>query len=380
MTAEQGIDPTGAIPAAGEYRHCAPLELQWPAVTYVMPVLNEEPYLADAVQTVRDQDYPGERELILALGPSTDRTTEIAEALAAEPVAEGDPQIRLVHNEGTDIPKGLNLAIRTGRHPIVIRVDAHSELPDDYTRKGVETLRRHDAANAGGLMVAKGRTPLQEAAARAYNSPFGLGGGTYHSGTVEGPSESAYLGIFRREVLDEVGLYDESVRRGEDWELNLRIREAGYLVWFNPELKVTYWPRDSRQGLARQFHSTGVWRGALVRDVADRTPIRFFVPPALVAACAVSAGTALLDAAGLLIRDEGLRGPAKVLRVSHLGPLAYAALLAAIAARTPGTTRQRARYASVLATMHLSWGTGFWAGLLRGGGDTVDTSRTSRPR
>lgn len=362
-----------------QHRRCSPLPEQWPGVSYVMPVLNEEKYLAAAVQTVRDQDYPGERELILALGPSTDRTTEIAERLAAEPVAAGHPRIRLVHNSGTDIPKGLNLAIRTSVHPIVIRVDAHSELPDHYTRTGVETLRAQDAANAGGLMVAKGRTPLQEAAARAYNSPFGLGGGTYHSGTVAGPSESAYLGIFRREVLDEVGLYDESVRRGEDWELNLRIREAGYLVWFNPDLTVTYWPRDTREGLARQFHSTGVWRGALVRDVADRTPIRFFVPPALVAACATSAATALVDAAGLLVRDEGLRGPAKVLRISHLGPAAYAALLVAIAARTPGTVRQRLRYASVLATMHLSWGTGFWAGLLRGGGDTVDTSRTDRP-
>ncbi|PFG66308.1 cellulose synthase/poly-beta-1,6-N-acetylglucosamine synthase-like glycosyltransferase [Propionibacteriaceae bacterium ES.041] len=339
-------------------------EGSWPAVSYVMPVLNEESYLADAVATVLDQDYPGETELVIALGPSRDNTTALAEQLAAH-----DPQVRIVHNPGTDIPKGLNLAIAAARHPIVIRVDAHSELPLDYTRIGVETLRRTGAANVGGLMAAAGRTDFQQAVATAYNSPLGLGGGTYHSGTEAGPCESAYLGIFRREALAEVGGYDETVRRGEDWELNLRIREAGHLVWFTPELKVTYWPRDSRERLARQFWSTGVWRGALVREIADRTPMRYFAPPALVAGFAASAAIAAIDAV------RPLRGPAKLLRAAHLAPAAYATFLASVLVRGNGTLRERANLAQALAIMHTSWGAGFLSGLLKGGGDTVDTSR-----
>lgn len=336
----------------------------WPAVSFVMPVLNERRYLADAVASVLEQEYAGESELVLSLGPSTDGTTELAETIAAR-----EPRVRLVHNPVAHIPTALNLAIAAATNPVVMRVDAHSEIPGDYARIGVETLRRTGAANCGGVMAATGRTDYQRAVARAYNSPLGLGGGAYHSGGEEGPCESAYLGIFRREVLTEVGGYDESVRRGEDWELNLRIREAGYAVWFTPELRVTYWPRDTRERLARQFWSTGVWRGALVRALAARTPLRFFAAPALVAGLGTSAAVGLA---------EGVRrfsGPARVLRVAHLAPVAYALFLALAAARADGTLRERARFAEVIATMHVSWGAGFFTGLVRGGGQTVDTSR-----
>ncbi len=134
-------------------------------------------------------------------------------------------------------------------------------------------------------MHAEGRTPFQKAVARLYNSPIGLGGGAYHGGAREGESESAYLGVMRREVLEEVGLFDETIRRGEDWELNLRIRQAGHKVWFDPQLSVTYWPRESWLRLARQFRATGAWRGELVRRYGRRNSIRYFAPPALVLAC-----------------------------------------------------------------------------------------------
>src|SRR4029079_15214133 len=174
-----------------------------------MPVLNERAYLSRAVETVLAQDVAAPTELILALAPSTDGTTELARELAAE-----DARIVLVDHPDADIPVGLNLAIRAGSYPTIMRVDAHSELEPDYTRRALETLERVRAANVGGVMRADGRTPFQRAVARAYNSPVGLGGGAYHGGTHEGEAESAYLGVMRRAVLDEVGLFDETIRRG----------------------------------------------------------------------------------------------------------------------------------------------------------------------
>src|SRR5690606_13175989 len=100
--------------------------------------------------------------------------------------------------------------------------------------------------------------------------------------THEGEAESAYLGVMRRSVLDEVGLFDETIRRGEDWELNLRIRQAGHKVWLDPALQVIYWPRESWWRLARQFRATGAWRGELVRRYGRSNGVRFFAPPALV--------------------------------------------------------------------------------------------------
>jgi succinoglycan biosynthesis protein ExoA len=340
-----------------------------PGVSYVMPVLNERAYVEDAVRTVLTQEYAGEQDLVLALGPSTDGTTELVEKLSKE-----DPRVSFVHNPGTDIPVGLNLAIASTAHPIIVRVDAHSELAAGYTARAVETLERTGAANVGGVMVANGKTPFQTAVARAYNSKFGLGGASYHSGGKEGPAESAYLGVFQRDILAEVGGYDESLRRGEDWELNLRIREAGHKVWFDPELKVTYWPRENWRKLTRQFFTTGVWRGELVRRHPRHTPLRFFAPPLLVLAFLASIIGGSLQIAGVIHWGK----LSYLVFAVHIGLVAYILLLIYLGLiyENGKSWRDRWLFILVLPTMHLSWGAGFLRGLFVGGRDTMDTSRT----
>ncbi|SCY26628.1 Glycosyltransferase, catalytic subunit of cellulose synthase and poly-beta-1,6-N-acetylglucosamine synthase [Microbacterium sp. LKL04] len=346
----------------------APVPAPDAGVTFVMPVLNERDYLERAVETVLQQDVDGPAELILALGPSSDGTTELAQRLAS-----ADARIRLVDNPRADIPVALNLAIRAARHPTIVRVDAHSELAPGYTRRALSTLDRVRAANVGGVMRADGRTPFQRAVAIAYNSPAGLGGGAYHGGAPEGPAESAYLGVMRRSVLEEVGLFDESIRRGEDWELNLRIRQAGYRVWFDPELAVTYWPRENWARLARQFVATGTWRGELVRRFGRQNSLRFFAPPALVVAFTMSIVLGILQVTGTV---SGLF--AAVLSVVHLPVALYVLGVLAFSAIAGRTLGQRAWLAAVLPTMHLAWGAGFLIGVLRGAHDTVDTSRLDR--
>lgn len=346
----------------------APVPAPGSGVTFVMPVLNERDYLERAVQTVLQQDVDGPAELILALGPSNDGTTELAERLAAE-----DPRIRLVENPRADIPVALNLAISAARHPTIVRVDAHSELAPGYTRRALATLARSRAANVGGVMRADGRTPFQRAVAIAYNSPIGLGGGAYHVGAPEGPAESAYLGVMRREVLTQVGMFDETIRRGEDWELNLRIRRAGYRVWFDPELAVTYWPRESWARLARQFVATGTWRGELVRRFGRLNSLRFFAPPALLAAVVASVVLGVLQAVGVVSGATSL-----ILSVIHLPLALYAIGIVGFSAVAGRSLRERGWLLIVLPTMHIAWGSGFIRGLVRGAKDAVDTSRLDR--
>src|SRR3954462_9193078 len=88
----------------------------WPPVSAVLTVLNEERHLRHAVASVLEQDYPGELEVVLALGPSRDKTAEIAAALAAE-----EPRIICVHNPSGRTPEGLNKALAVSRHPVVAR-------------------------------------------------------------------------------------------------------------------------------------------------------------------------------------------------------------------------------------------------------------------
>jgi succinoglycan biosynthesis protein ExoA len=339
-------------------------------VTFVMPVLNERDYLQRAVETVLDQQVDGPSEIVLALGPSHDGTTELAHRLAA-----ADTRIRLVDNPRADIPVGLNRAIAAGRHPTIVRVDAHSELAPGYTARALEVLARVRAANVGGVMRAEGRTPFQRAVAHAYNSRVGLGGGAYHGDGAPGEAESAYLGVMRRAVVEEVGGFDETIRRGEDWELNLRIRQAGYRVWFDPELAVTYWPRETWGQLVRQFRATGTWRGELVRRFGRRNSARFFAPPALVGALALALLVFSLQLTGVLTGTV-----AAVSSLVYAPVVAYALLVLAVAAapapRRPA--RDRLWTVLVLPSMHVSWGVGFLLGLVRGARNTVDTSRLSR--
>ncbi|MEV7693403.1 glycosyltransferase family 2 protein [Microbacterium sp. NPDC089189] len=353
------VDPGGA--------RDAPLPKPDAGVSFVMPVLNEAGYLERAVRTVLTQDVPGPMELVLALGPSSDDTTAIARRLADE-----DPRIVLVDNPEADIPTGLNLAIAASTLPTIVRVDAHSELTPGYTQRALATLARVRAANVGGVMRADGRAPFQRAVARAYNSPFGLGGGAYHGGTRESAAESAYLGVMRRSVLEEVGGFDESLRRGEDWELNLRIRRAGYRVWFDPELSVTYWPRESWTRLVRQFRATGAWRGELVRRYGRRNSLRFFAPPILVAVTVAAVIVGALQLTGVLTGVGGL-----IASVVYLPLVAYALLVVAVAAGSGGGRgwRDKLWTMGVLPSMHLSWGAGFIQGIVTGARDTVDTSR-----
>lgn len=336
-----------------------------PGVSYVMPVLNEVDYIARAVHSILEQEYPGPTEIVLALGPSTDGTDDVVARLAAR-----DPRIRTVDNPRAAIPSGLNLAIGASAHPVIVRVDAHTQLPAGYTHRAVDTLLRVNADNVGGIMSAVGRSGLQQAIAHAYNSRLGLGGAAYHSADVaEGPAESAYLGVMRASALADIGGFDESLQRGEDWEMNFRLRQAGHVVWLDPTLRVTYWPRSSWQALARQFLATGIWRGELARRMGGRHPVRYYAPPALVVAAGASVVLVPLGAVvGGQLRRLGLAAGA--------ADVVYLAVLLGAAGREPGSLLDRARYVGVLATMHLSWGFGMLRGLTHGGrGHHVDRSR-----
>lgn len=334
-----------------------------PGVSYVMPALNDADYIESAVRSILAQDYPGPTEIIVAVGPSSDDTLGVVTRLQ-----KTEPTLRTVLNPVGDVTVGLNLAMRASSHPVVVRVDAHTELPDGYTRSAVETLLRTGAVNVGGIMVAEGRPGMQAAIAAGYNSRLGLGGGAYHLADASaGPSESAYLGVMWRDAILDVGGFDESLRRGEDWELNHRLRRAGGLVWLDPALRVTYWPRRTLSALWRQFYATGVWRGELVRRLRLHNSPRYFAPPTLV----VLAGSAVV-----LSPLIGLGGPwPTAALVAAAGPVTHLALVAGYAATRGGTVADRARSATVLVVMHYAWGAGFLIGILRGAAGTVDTSR-----
>ncbi|TXS36192.1 glycosyltransferase family 2 protein [Streptomyces sp. OR43] len=312
---------------------------QHPAVSVIMPVLNEERHLRNSVRHILEQEYAGEMEVVIALGPSTDRT----DAIAAELVAE-DPRVQTVPNPTGRTPAALNAAIKASRHPVVVRVDGHGMLSPDYIATAVRLLEETGAQNVGGIMHAEGENAWEDAVAAAMTSKIGVGNAAFHTGGEAGPAETVFLGVFRREALERADGYNIEFIRAQDWELNFRIREAGGLIWFSPELRVQYRPRPSVRALAKQYKDYGRWRHVVARYHPGSINLRYLAPPTAVVAIA----------AGLVVG-------AAVTPWALVVPAGYVAAIVAgsLPAGKGLSLKARAQIPVALATMHMSWGYGF---------------------
>ncbi len=302
-----------------------------------MPIRNEAAHLSTAVAAVTAQDYPGRVRIYLGVGPSDDGTEQVADDLAVQLAADG-VELSVVPNPSGRTPAALNVAIRAGHAPIVVRVDGHSELSDGYIQRAVTTMQQQGAVNVGGLQVPVASTPFEQAVAEATTSWLGTGGASYRVGGEAGPVDTVFLGVFDRAAIEAVGLFDEQLIRNQDYELNIRLRQAGGTVWFDPELSVGYRPRGTWKALARQYFEYGQWKSVVMRRYPESARLRQVVP--VVAIGAVVASTVLSVKRPLLA----------------LAPLAYVAALAT----TPGTSSPvgRLRRMLALATIHIAWSSG----------------------
>jgi len=308
-----------------------------PAVSVILPVLNEEPHLEESVSAILSQDYLGIFEVILALGPSRDRTDEIARALAA-----GDNRVKLVANPTGKTAAGLNLAIATSNSPIIVRVDGHAKIPNNYLSLVVEILRTTGAVNVGGVMAAEGVTNFEIAVARAMRSALGVGSSRFHTGGEAGEVDTVYLGAFRREAINAVGGFDERYTRAQDWELNHRLRKNGGKIYFDPRLQVTYRPRPNLRNLAKQYFQYGRWRRVVSRSHSGTINLRYLAPPFTLIATLTSLFL------GLLINP-----------IFYLPAAIYGFFLLISSALIAKSVREFILLLAIIPTMHFAWGAGF---------------------
>ena len=308
-----------------------------PAVSVILPVLNEEPHLEESVSAILSQDYLGIFEVILALGPSRDRTDEIAQALAA-----GDGRVKLVANPTGKTAVGLNLAVATSSNPIIVRVDGHAKIPNNYLSLAVEILRKSGAVNVGGVMAAEGVTNFEIAVARAMRSPLGVGASRFHTGGEAGEVDTVYLGAFRREAITAVGGFDERYTRAQDWELNYRLRKNGGKIYFDPRLQVTYRPRPNLRKLAKQYFQYGRWRRVVSRSHSGTINLRYLAPPFTLIATLISLFL------GLSINP-----------IFYLPAAIYGFFLLISSALIAKSVREFISLLAIIPTMHFAWGAGF---------------------
>jgi succinoglycan biosynthesis protein ExoA len=307
-----------------------------PSISVILPILNEEAHLKGAINSILSQDYQGKTEVILAVGPSHDRTLEIAQQISQQ-----DSRVVIVENPTGRTAAGLNLALKKSQNPVIVRVDGHAQIPSNYLSLVVEILNKTGAVNVGGVMAAVGTTAFENAVAGAMRSPLGVGASRFHTGGEAGVVDTVYLGAFRREALLAIGGFDERFTRAQDWELNFRLRENGGVVYFDPRLHVTYRPRSTVKALAKQYFEYGRWRRVVSRKHSGTINYRYLAPPFALIGFTISLLAGFI--APILFTPAAIY----VLFV----------LLASI--KIASNIREYFLLLAVIPTMHFAWGAGF---------------------
>ncbi len=306
-------------------------------ISIILPVLNEANHLEESIHSILSQDYLGDIEIILAIGPSHDGTEKIAHKLA-----EKDSRIVIVENPSGRTASALNLAIAASRYSIIVRVDGHSHIPTNYLTLISSILEETGAVNVGGIMFAQGRTLFERGVAHAMKSALGVGASRFHTGGTAGEVDTVYLGAFRKEALLAVGGFDERFTRAQDWELNFRLRSAGGIIYFDPRLVVTYRPRASVMALAKQYFNYGRWRRVVSRTHQGTINYRYLAPPVAVL------GSALSIAMGLLFST-----------IFFIPIAMYLTFILIASFRIARSFGEIICMPLILLTMHMSWGAGF---------------------
>jgi succinoglycan biosynthesis protein ExoA len=320
-----------------------------PFVSIVLPIRNEADHIGACIGRLLDQDYPHERmEIIVVDGMSDDGTRDRLRELQA---TSRRVAIRVIDNPAMIVPTALNLAIEAARGDVIVRMDGHTTPATDYVSACVAALRTSGAANVGGVIEPTGLTPMGEAVAVVTSHPLGVGDAKYRTGGAAGSVDTVPFGAFRRDVFERVGLFDESMVRNQDYEMNVRIRQAGESIYLDPAIRSVYTPRSDVTSLWKQYLQYGWWRVETVRRHPGSLRWRQAVPPVFVAALVVLALLGLVwpfAAASWLIMAG-----------------AYVALVGSVAVHSRRATPARIALAFVI--VHVAWGTGFALNVLSGG-------------
>lgn len=317
-------------------------------VVAVIPTLNEAAHIEACVRSLTAGD---ERlaaiELVVADGGSTDGTQAIVERLRAE-----FPNLRLVDNPKRLQSAAVNLAARQageGRS-ILVRCDAHAVYPAGYVMQVADALAQRGVASLVVPMDAAGTTCFQKANAWIVDTPLGSGGSAHRGGKTSGFVDHGHHAGFDRKVFLETGGYDETFTHNEDAEYDTRLRKAGGRIFMDAGIRLTYLPRDTVAGLARQYFNYGKGRARTLMKHGETPRLRQLIPPATLVACVL----------GLLVAPFSLWGLA--LPGGYLAALGLAS--AAVMVKRRSLCGLLAGVAS--ATMHMSWSLGLFRQLLKG--------------
>jgi succinoglycan biosynthesis protein ExoA len=319
-----------------------------PSVTIIVPCYNEQTTIRMLLEALYEQTYPrNEMEVVIADGQSTDHTRQ---AIAEFQTTCPDLLIRVIENPLRKIPAGLNRAIAAGTGCVFIRLDGHSIPEPDYVANCVRSLERGLGENVGGIWKIQpgGSGWLARSIAAAAAHPLAVGDARYRYTSRAQAVDTVPFGAFRRELVERIGIFDESLPTNEDYEFNVRVRQSGGQVWLDPAIRSTYFARETLGALARQYWRYGYWKARMLLRYPRTLRWRQALPPLFVLSLPMLCLASIwLPVARLLLAGEAALYPAALILASiqisirkRDLPLLFGVPLA-------------------IGIMHLCWGTAF---------------------
>ena len=309
-----------------------------PSVSVIIPARDAEATIVSTLDAVYAQDYPGPIEVIVADG-------DVAPAMS-ELIRQCHPEVKVIPNPECSLVPGANAAFSLATGDIIVRCDAHTTFPPGYLTHAIATLERTGAGNVGGRQLAEGTTFFERTVAMAMTTPLGVGDARHRLGGKAGPTDTAFLGVFSRETLEETGGYDPTVVRNEDYDFNYRLRKQGKTVWFDPELVVSYRPRGSFRALAMQYFNYGRGKSRVIMKHPASTRPRHLAAPGLVGGLV----------AGAVLAVAGVWWLLAALLLAYVLTIAGGSVIVGLRRRSLAAVL----LPPVLAIMHLTWGVGFF--------------------
>ena len=241
-------------------------------ITILCPTYNEENHISEILRFFVDSS-PAEKEMLVIDGGSTDKTLSIIMEWCHK-----YNNIKLLHNPDKYVPYALNIGIRSAGGDPIIRLDAHTEYAEDYFEQILKTFSETGADIVGGPMNAVGKTNFQKAVAYATSTVFGVGDSKIHKGKYKGESDHVYLGAWRRKLFDEIGYFDERLKRNQDDEFHYRAKSLGKKIYLDPEIKSYYYPRSSLFKLIKQYFQYGLFKPIVLRKIKSEIKLRHLIP------------------------------------------------------------------------------------------------------
>lgn len=251
-------------------------------VSLCVVAYNEEAFLPNLLKDLSNQTYPHELiEIVLIDGGSFDRTREIMEEFKV--TNDTFMSIQVLDNPKKIQAAGWNVAIINAIGDVIIRIDAHTHIPVEFTTKNM-ALQESGEYVTGGIRpcLIEKPTAWKNTLLEVENSLFGSSISKSRHSNKKQYVKSMFHAAYRREVFEKVGFFNEKLLRTEDNEIHYRIRKAGYKLCFDPEIISYQYARSSLKKMIKQKYGNGYWIGLTIGVCPRCISVYHLVPLAFI--------------------------------------------------------------------------------------------------